>query len=141
MAVPDLAAIKTSMAAMVRMADRRVRDAAEQATVNLAGVENRMDRALPDLDSLRIRVDEWLRSSSVHLETLVRSSLVRAEGLGARLEGVSPIGTLSRGYAIVQTVDTGAVVSNSSDLSPGDITSVTLSRGSFESEVVGVTEP
>ena len=90
---------------------------------------------------MRMRIDELLRASAAHLRSAVNSASVYVEGLGARLEALSPVGTLSRGYAIVQTGPDGTVVSDSTDLALGDTAVVTLARGGFDAEVVTVVEP
>jgi exodeoxyribonuclease VII large subunit len=141
MAVPDVGEIIVSIDSMVRNAEGLVVVSLRGLRLSLDGVERRMALAVPDLDSMRMRVDELLSTSAAHLRSLVRSSSVHVEALGARLGAVSPVGTLSRGYAIVQAGPDGAVVSDSNVLEPGDTASVTLARGAFDAEVVAVMEP
>jgi exodeoxyribonuclease VII large subunit len=141
MVVPDMAEIMATVAAMVRAADSAVSGDVQAARLGLQGLDARMARAVPDMDSMRMRVDELLRASAAHLRAAVSSSTVHVESLKARLETLSPVGTLSRGYAIVQTGPGGTVVSDASDLAPGDTASVTLARGTFDAKVVTVAEP
>ena len=140
MAVPDLADILAAIGVMVRTADSAMSASLQAFKIDVDGLRNRMERAVPDMDSMRMRVDELLRTSAAHLRSQVRSSSVHVDGLAARLEALSPVGTMSRGYAIVQAGPNGAVVSDSSLLAPGDRASVTLSRGGFDAEVVAVVE-
>jgi exodeoxyribonuclease VII large subunit len=141
MVVPDMAEIMASVAAMIRAADSAVYGEVQTARLALDGLDARMARSVPDMDSMRMRVDELLRASAVHLRAAVGSSIMHVEGLKARLETLSPVGTLARGYAIVQAGPDGTVVSDASDLAPGDTASVTLARGAFDAKVVTVAEP
>jgi exodeoxyribonuclease VII large subunit len=141
MVVPDMAEIMASVAAMIRAADSAVSVEVQTAKLGLEGLDARMARSVPDMDSMRMRVDELLRASAAHLRASVSSSTMHVDGLRARLETLSPVGTLSRGYAIVQAGPDGTVVSDASDLTPGDTASVTLARGGFEAKVVAVAEP
>ena len=140
MAVPDVGEIIVSIDSMVRNAEGLVVVSLRGLRLRLEGMEGRMALTVPDLDSMRMRVDELLRTSAAHVRSLVRSSSVYVEALGARLGAVSPAGTLSRGYAIVQAGPDGTVVSDSNLLAPGDTASVTLARGAFDAEVVAVME-
>jgi exodeoxyribonuclease VII large subunit len=141
MVVPDMGEIMTTVGAMVRAADSAVSGDVQTARLGLQGLDARMARAVPDMDSMRMRVDELLRASAAHLRAAVDSSTVRVEGLTARLETLSPVRTLSRGYAIVQTGPDGKVISDASDLAPGDTASVTLAQGAFDAKVVTIAEP
>ncbi len=141
MAAPDLAEIMAFVAAKIRTADGAAIAAVQVAKLGLEVLDTRMERAVPDMDSMRMRIDELLRASAAHLRSAVNSASVYVEGLGARLEALSPVGTLSRGYAIVQTGPDGTVVSDSTDLALGDTAVVTLARGGFDAEVVTVVEP
>jgi exodeoxyribonuclease VII large subunit len=49
--------------------------------------------------------------------------------LGRALNSVSPLATLDRGYAIVKLEDSGAVLTNASDIEPGKGIRAQLSRG------------
>jgi exodeoxyribonuclease VII large subunit len=141
MVVPDLAEIMSSVAAMIRAADSAVAGAVRAAGSDLEALDARMARSIPDMDSMRMRIDELLRASAAHLRSAVSSSNLHVEGLKARLETLSPVGTLSRGYAIVQAGPDATVVSDASDLTPGDTALVTLARGAFKAKVVSLAEP
>ena len=59
----------------------------------------------------------------------------RLEGLSARLESLSPVATLARGYAIVGQAETGTVVKSVTEVSPGDPLSVRVADGAFGATV------
>ncbi len=141
MAVPDRGEIMASVAAMIRAADSAATGVLQGARLGLDSLDARLGRAVPDMDSMRMRVDELLGTAAAHLRAAVNSSSAYVAGLSARLETLSPIGTLARGYAIVQVGAEGTVVSDATGLAPGDTASVTLAQGAFDAEVITVTEP
>ncbi len=55
----------------------------------------------------------------------------RLAGLVGRLEGVSPLATLERGYAIVRRAADGRVVSSVGDVAAGAVLRVQVQDGEF----------
>jgi exodeoxyribonuclease VII large subunit len=83
----------------------------------------------------RQRVDDLLANAQTamhHSLTLYRE---RLGGLTGRLAGVSPLGTLERGYAIVHQHDTGAVVRSVNQVAPGAPLDIRVTDGEFEAQV------
>ena len=62
-------------------------------------------------------------------------SQARFGGLAARLEGLSPLAVLGRGYAVTWDAARTRIIRDASTLQPGDEVSVTLARGGFEATV------
>lgn len=60
------------------------------------------------------------------------------ELLAARLDALSPLGSLKRGYSLTRT-DDGRVVQDASTLHPGDILHTALARGAVTSTVTAIT--
>jgi len=87
------------------------------------------------LTQARQRVDDLLGRA----ETATRHGLTlrhgRLDGLVGRLAGVSPLGTLERGYAIVRHRGTGAVVRSVEQVTSGDALGIRVADGDFEAEV------
>ena len=65
----------------------------------------------------------------------------RLRGTAARLESLSPLAVLGRGYAVCWNDDRTAIVRDASNVSAGDRVHVTLNRGELECEVADVTPP
>ena len=61
-----------------------------------------------------------------------RMKLGRAAG---RLETLSPLGVLSRGYAVCWNADRTRAIRDAADVSTGDMVHVTLSRGAITAKV------
>lgn len=68
---------------------------------------------------------------------IVRPHEATVGRLAATLDALSPLKVLGRGYAIARTGE-GHVVSDASDLTPGDAVSVLVGAGSFDALVTGV---
>ena len=51
------------------------------------------------------------------------------------LNGVSPLATLERGYAIVRESASGAVVRDATSLSPGDSITTQLAKGQIDATI------
>jgi exodeoxyribonuclease VII large subunit len=54
-----------------------------------------------------------------------------------RLDTLSPLGVLSRGYAVCWTEDRTRAIRDAADVSTGDTVHVTLSRGAITAKVSG----
>ena len=135
--VPD----RSDLAARVAVARGSLGSlAASLLSARSAAVEGlglRVRRAGPDVDSLRLRVDDLLRTALTHLTHDLEVKAERFEGLRQSLASLGPGETLKRGYAIVQRLgpDGGEVVTDAARVAPGDRIAVTLRRGGLEAEV------
>ena len=138
MAVPDVRELSAGIGSYrQRMASRLAGrlDSAQGAVTHLRA---RCIRGRPDVDALRQRVDRLLDGAYGRLR---RDMGVRAERAGAlemRLKSLSPSDTLRRGYAIVRAPGTGEILGDASTLAAADRVHVTLARGAFDAEVLGV---
>jgi exodeoxyribonuclease VII large subunit len=82
-----------------------------------------------------------LMASDARLTRAIVDRQYRADGrlrnAARRLETLSPLAVLARGYAVCWTVDGSRVVRLASEVQPGDAIRVTLSRGEIEAKVSG----
>jgi exodeoxyribonuclease VII large subunit len=62
----------------------------------------------------------------------------RLAAAGARLDSLSPLGVLARGYAIVRRARDGAVVRGAGDAAPGEAIAVRVAEAELEAEVARV---
>jgi exodeoxyribonuclease VII large subunit len=78
------------------------------------------------------------------LKTAVQSLLLREEGVlqlaASRLEALSPLAVLARGYSIVTRAGETKPVTDSSYLGLGEVVDVRLHRGGLHCEVTGLEE-
>ena len=98
-------------------------------------LHRRLQNAMPDLDTLRMRIDDRLSAAHRVLTHTITLNAERTSGLKLRLDTLNPYDTLRRGYAIVQRRDDGSVVSASSQVNAGDALDITLDDGKIEAEV------
>ena len=105
-----------------------------------------LDRRLEARDlRRRIAADQArVRALRTKLDTVVardrHTRQRRLGGLAARLEALSPLAVLARGYALCWDVAQETLVRRAADVSPGDQIRVSLSEGSIEAAVLR-TEP
>ncbi|MCH8205967.1 MAG: exodeoxyribonuclease VII large subunit [Chloroflexi bacterium] len=146
MAVPDMSELANGLLVAERALDVTVSSHLAARGEQLSQLRFRLDRGVPDLDTLRLHIDDRLTSASTHLTHGLQVNAERLQGLRHRLTSLSPIDTLRRGYAIIQRSDDGSVVNNAAQVGIGDSVGVILSRGSFDAEVIsantgGETDP
>jgi len=87
------------------------------------------------LAGYRQRVDELSRAAVLAWDHRVTLRRERLAGLRGRLEAVSPLEVLGRGYAIVRHGETGEVVRGVAQVARGDPIAVRVQDGEFEAEV------
>jgi exodeoxyribonuclease VII large subunit len=81
------------------------------------------------------RLDELEARATRAIERKVESTRHDLVAAAARLEALSPLGVLARGYSVTLDERTGAVVRDASELSAGDLVRTRLAQGSFISRV------
>jgi len=89
------------------------------------------------LAQTRQRVDELVGRFTAALLHDLSLRRERLEGLVGRLEGVSPLATLERGYAVVRHQATGRVIRSVEQVKAGEALRVRVSDGEFGAQVVG----
>jgi exodeoxyribonuclease VII large subunit len=87
------------------------------------------------LAQARQRVDDLLARTEAAMRHNLILNRERLAGLSGRLNSASPLGTLERGYAIVQQRETGTVVRSVEQATPGDVLGIRVADGAFEAEV------
>ena len=138
MAVPDRSEIIHSLSVSERTLSAAIAARVAAGSEHLAQQRSRLNRGLPDTDTMRLRIDDLLKSASIHLDHSLSVSSGRTDGLRQRLTALSPALTLRRGYAIVRRGRDGAVMNDASGVAVGESVEVTLSRGSFGAGVTSV---
>ncbi len=79
-----------------------------------------------------LRMDDALLAFGERMTDAPRARLAQH---AARLEALSPLASLSRGYAVVQRFDDGRILRRAKDAPPGTEVSVTLAEGVLECRV------
>ncbi len=102
----------------------------------LERLAERLRRALPvPLAAGRLALSNASRRLEAHPEATLSPARQRLGVLGARLDALSPLRVLARGYAIV--LADGRALVDAAEVREGDAVHVRLARGSLEAQVVG----
>jgi len=122
LALPDRATLWTLLARDFQRARRALSNRLDEATALLARERDALRVLAPSAQLLARR--ERLGAASRALARAAQARLERARaglaGLAGRLESLSPLGVLTRGYAIVRRSQDGAIVRGAGDVTPGD---------------------
>ncbi len=137
MAVPDVTELRQAIAGieerMWQVISGRLWQAQQQVTalqraLGHLGPQRQLASNRQQLDALTGRLDSAL------LRRLERAA-GRVEVLQARLQAISPLATLERGYALVRH-ESGRLVRRVGEVQPADILTVQISDGEFSVQVL-----
>jgi exodeoxyribonuclease VII large subunit len=90
-------------------------------------------RRLGTVRARLVKVDGTLRAAALHRH---HQAEARLHNCAARLDSLSPLAVLGRGYAVVWDESRTHVIRKASDVRPGDGVRVTLAEGALTCEVV-----
>jgi exodeoxyribonuclease VII large subunit len=153
--VADYRAPTPSAAAEVAVPDREallrtVTDLRMRATEAIDRMIEERTRRVLDLQSSYVfrRMDDliverWQRMDELEgrlgraLDHFVMGRKARFQGVVGRLEALSPLSALSRGFSVCRKMPQGCVVLDSAELHVGDEVEVTFSRGRARCRVEG----
>ncbi len=115
---------------------RRLRTPASQ----LAALTTRLERHNPAarLTLARRRLETAAQSLKRLAPVTISTRTTRLHHATARLEALSPLAVLNRGYALIYTAE-GTLLRNAADAKPGDPITVRLTTGTLEAEVTRTT--
>jgi exodeoxyribonuclease VII large subunit len=119
--------------------------AAELAVPHRDEIETRLQNCIADIESLlagsiergRQHADELYATMSNQVKNVLALNIEKLNGQELKLSSLSPMATLERGYALVQSHASGKVISNISQVEHGDMITVKVSDGQFNSRVTG----
>ena len=133
--MPDQAELLADIGVLRRTVSSIITGRLETAQWEVEALLPRLQRGLPDFDTLRLRIDDMMRTTAGHLRGTMQVAGERVNGLRGKLESLSPRDTLLRGYAIVHRETT--VVTSPSQVAGGDMIGVTVADGDFKAQVTG----
>jgi exodeoxyribonuclease VII large subunit len=137
--IPSKIELEATLADLERRAALSVAATMGRAAARLEGVDR--GRALTTglgVARERLARQHW-RLSQVHPERRLHEGRRRLSACRLRLEALSPVRVLERGYAVVRTND-GTVVRKAGQVAVGDDVSVTLASGRIDARVGEVSE-
>ncbi len=134
-ATPDIAETRRAVLVLERAMASAARQSLGANAALVQGGLSRLRRNGPDLAARAASVREAATRIQTCAERALASSRSRFEAAEARIGGLDPGATLRRGFAIVQHASTRKVVSSVRRVKPGQRLSVSVSDGSFWTEV------
>lgn len=140
LAVPDSFQQKEMLSAAAYRMQSAVEDRLGGELARIELIKSKLMHLNPKnyIDSLRVRCDR----ASMAMDSAVKQSVVEKSkefsALCAKLDAMSPLRILARGYGIASK--NGAILTDAACVDTGDKINVTLSRGSLECEVVSVSK-
>ncbi|MDP9325336.1 MAG: exodeoxyribonuclease VII large subunit [Candidatus Dormibacteraeota bacterium] len=140
MAVPDQAQLRRDVLAQrERLNGAIAREAATKAEA-LRVLGERLDRQSPErqVPLMRQRLDDRAQRLEAALRVGLDRAKQRLQGHSDRLEALSPIAVLGRGYSLARD-EQGALVTSVAGLRPGRRLTTVFADGSAEAEITSVT--
>ncbi len=137
LAVPDRAELDGQLDALRSRLNMAMAEHLGRARRDVAFASDALRRQTPLARLLRNRqqVDDLIRRASTRLDYAITLRRERLHGLHARLDTLSPLATLERGYAIVSRSDDGTVLLRADQVVPGDALEIRLRSGQVTVEV------
>jgi exodeoxyribonuclease VII large subunit len=133
---PEQADLRSQVAGLTGMLMTALYAAMDERRWRLAEQARALKHLSPALQLIQARqhVDDLLGGAQAALRHDMALRRERLGGLTGRLAGVSPLGTLERGYAIVRHRDTEAIVRSVGQVAPGDTLDIRVVDGEFEAQ-------
>ena len=136
MVVPELSALLDSLGTLKHRLGRALLAKLEVAKGRVAALSRSyaFSRPLDFVRQRQQRVDDLAQRAQMAAANVVALSKERTAALGARLEALSPLAVLARGYSVTRTSD-GRAVTDAGTLEPQGSIVTMLHKGSVESVV------
>jgi exodeoxyribonuclease VII large subunit len=139
LAVPDASELLRSLAALPERLLSRISDRLASAAARLRAVTERPVLLRPEaaLREKTLRLAGLCDRTDAAMSARLAASSAELARRAAKLEALSPLATLARGYSVVQT-DSGMLVRSASQVSVGDHLRLSLSDGELLASVTEV---
>lgn len=133
---PDRAEVLARVVSLHGALVARLQERLRAARADVATLRNAVQRRRPDLAALRGRVEAQARWATEYARRAVHARRAALDRQAARLQALSPVGTLARGYALVRHAPAGPVVRRAAEVTPGDRLRVAVADGEFQATVL-----
>jgi exodeoxyribonuclease VII large subunit len=129
------------LAAQFRQTEKRLaaalrwRLAAARARLDAVAAHRAFRRPYERIEDLALRLDELDARANRALRQRLLLAQTQVQQQAARLESLSPLGVLARGYSLTQWADDGRIVRDAAALKPGDEIVTRFGKGRAASRV------
>ena len=138
-AVPDGAALRRSLTGLSETMYRHLRDRIARRREETARVRRMLESGLPDIQTWRRRIDDVARVAVSGATRTAVEARLNVEGVQQRLRGLDPVAAMGRGFAIVELVASGEVVTSPKQAGPGAPLKITVKDGVMAAVTGGVS--
>jgi exodeoxyribonuclease VII large subunit len=107
---------------------------------NLAALKGMLKSPLDRLSEKQQLLDELSSGLNSHIQHALDMAVEKFNSLVNRLEALSPLAVLSRGYSLSSLMPAGKLIKDASKLKPKDLVKTILAKGSFLSLVQEVSK-
>jgi exodeoxyribonuclease VII large subunit len=137
LAVADQFELRTAITGLKARVAGAMHGQIEERRIALEGHRRALRHLSPEarLWDARQRVDDLMTAAGSHARHGLTLRRERMTGLTARLESLSPLATLGRGYAIVRREETGALIKSVTEVTAADRLAVRVADGTFNARV------
>ena len=141
LAVPDSFTVKRFISDSARAMEKQLTNQIQQYRKNILALSS--SRVLTSKEAL---LDEYKMKLGIisdkldsGIDAIINNKITRYQILTAKLGAISPLNTLSRGYAIVQN-ENGKTISRISDINENDIINISLADGAARASVIEIKQ-
>ncbi len=139
---PDVAALRGTLAEDKRRLAAATMTAVQSERYRLEDLRRRLIWHSPQnrITQRRQTVDELAQRARYLIQDAITRRRSRLESRRVQLQALSPETTLARGYALCYDLTTGALITSTRQVAPGDVVDVRLQRGFLRTEVQSTVE-
>ena len=141
LAVPDSFTVKRFISDSARAMEKQLTNQIQQYRKNILALSS--SRVLTSKEAL---LDEYKMKLGIisdkldsGIDAIINNKITRYQILTAKLGAISPLNTLSRGYAIVQN-ENGKTISRIGDVNENDIINISLADGAARASVIEIKQ-
>lgn len=141
LAVPDSFTVKHFISDSARAMEKQLTNQIQQYRKNIMALSS--SRVLTSKEAL---LDEYKMKLGIisdkldsGIDAIINNKITRYQILTAKLGAISPLNTLSRGYAIVQN-ENGKTISRIGDINENDIINISLANGAARASVIEIKQ-
>ena len=141
--VPSADELRQRLTILRRRMGQRLREALQAAQATLAALGRRpvLRRPLDRIYNFSRQLDDLNAASTRATRRQLQSLSQRLQGLASRLESLSPLAVLKRGYSVTQRAADGAILRGAGDVRAGEMIVTRLADGQIVSRVELRPEP
>ena len=134
-AVPNVTDLKSNILSYNHRVFTGLMESIKLSRMNLLQLKERSLRGKPEFIKFKQGIDDLTENIRRILDYDFKTKFESTSSLKLRLNSLSPIATMKRGYSIVENSENGTVVTNAQGLSKNDEIKVKLYKGQFSAKI------